>query len=125
MNYLFLLAILASAIVFTGCPQSVHERIQEETRMTGLQEMVHARDVALESQVEQNIQSDLTLRYYALTYGLEVEGSHAVITVSMKVKTEEQRDLAIRLAGLDGHIQEVVDNIVVDPELEDPPFEDF
>ncbi|HDS30507.1 MAG TPA: BON domain-containing protein [Firmicutes bacterium] len=117
--------VLLSAILLSGCPKRVHERIEEGTRLTVLDEMVHARDRALESQVEGNIMSDLTLRWYAQTYGITVEGSHAVMTVSMKVKTEQQRDKALQLAGLDGRIQEVIDNIVIDPQLEDPPFGDF
>ena len=67
--------------------------------------------------------SDLELRWYAQTYGLEVEVSHTIATVHMQVKTEDQRDRVLALAeGTDG-ISEVVDNIVVDPMLDEAPFE--
>ncbi len=117
-----LLLVLLGAIFTAGCTAAVHERIQEGTRLAPLDEMVQARDVALEAQVKGNIQSDLVLRYYAQQYGLTVEGSHAVMTVSMKVKTEEQRDLALLLAKQDSRIQEVIDDIEIDPTLEDTPF---
>lgn len=117
-----LLLVLLGALYITGCTAAVHERIQEGTRIAPLDEMVHARDVALEAQVKGNIQTDLILRYYAQQYGLTVEGSHGVMTVSMKVKTEEQRDLALQLANQDGRIQEVIDGIEIDPTLEDAPF---
>ena len=117
-----ILTILAGVLLFSGCTAAVHERIQESTRIAPLDEMVQARDRALEAQVKGNIESDLVLRYYALQYGLTVEGSHSVMTVSMKVKTEEQRDLALQLANQDGRIQEVVYGIEIDPSLEDPPF---
>ncbi len=122
-RYLPLLLIMLVSILLTACPQRVHERIKEGTRIGALDEAIHARDRALKSQVEGNIRSDLILRYYAIQYGLTVEVSHAVVTVSMKVKTEEQRDRALELAGQDDTIQEVVDNIDVDPTIEDPPFE--
>lgn len=118
---LLLLGILS--ILLTGCPKSVDERIRESARVPGLTEGVQARDRALETAVEQNILSDLELRWYAETYGITVEVSHTVATVHMIVKNEAYRDTAIELAsGTDG-ISEVVDNIEIDPSVDEPPFD--
>jgi osmotically-inducible protein OsmY len=111
------------SILLTGCPRSVDERIRESTRVPGLTEGVQARDRALETAVQQNIMSDLELRWFAETYGITVEVSHTVATVHMIVKNEEFRDAAIELAtGTDG-ISEVVDNIEIDPSVDEPPFD--
>jgi len=118
---LLLMGILS--ILLTGCPRSVDERIRESTRVPGLTEGVQARDRALETAVQQNIMSDLELRWFAETYGITVEVSHTVATVHMIVKNEEFRDAAIELAtGTDG-ISEVVDNIEIDPSVDEPPFD--
>ena len=118
---LLLMGILS--ILLTGCPRSVDERIRESTRVPGLAEGVQARDRALETAVQQNIMSDLELRWFAETYGITVEVSHTVATVHMIVKNEEFRDAAIDLAsGTDG-ISEVVDNIEIDPSVDEPPFD--
>jgi hypothetical protein len=124
---LFILLILGVLVPIimgcTGCTPEQDEQIRENTRVPGLDESVQARDMALESAVQQNIETDLILRWYAQTYGITVEVSHAVATVQMKVKTEEQRDTALQLARTDSRITDVVDNIEIDPNLDDPPFE--
>jgi len=121
-RYLPLLLIVLVSILLTACPKRVDEAIREQTRVPGLTEGVQARDRSLESAVEGNITSDLILRWYAQTYGLEVEVSHTVATVHMKVKTEEQHDTAIELAEGTSGITEVIDNIEIDPSLDDAPF---
>lgn len=111
------------SILLTGCPKSVDERIREQTRVPGLTEGVQARDRALEVAVEQNIKSDIELRWYTQTYGITVEVSHTVATVQMTVRNEELKDRALELAeGTDG-ISEVEDNIEVDPTIDEAPFE--
>lgn len=120
-----LIAILVSVILSlaqTGCPIPVNENVKEGTNL-GLSEAVHAKDRALDVSVISNIETDFTLDWYAKTYGITVEVSHSVATVHMKVKTEEQRDMALELAKATKNISEVVDNIVVDGSLDDPPFE--
>jgi len=124
-NHFFaLLPLLATVmIVLTACPRSVDERIRESTRVPGLTESVQARDRALQSVVEENILSDLELRWYAQTYGITVEVSHTVATVSMKLKTEDQRDRALELARGTDRVSDVIDNIEVDPGLDSAPFD--
>ena len=56
-------------------------------------------------------------------YGITVEVSHTVATVYMKVKTEELRERALDLARQTERITEVIDNIDVDPTIEEAPFE--
>ena len=110
------------SLLLTGCPRGVDEKIRESTDMR-LSDLTQARDRALDVAVEENIRSDLELRWYADTYGLAVEMSHTVATVYMKVKTEEQKERALRLARQAERITEVIDEIEVDPTIEGAPFE--
>lgn len=119
-----LLLIMLGALFITGCTAAMNERIQEGTRIAPLDEAVHAVDRSVELAVRRNIMSDITLEYYARQYGenFVIEASHNVVTVSMKVKTEEQRDRALELAARVARVTEVIDNIEVDPTIEDTPF---
>jgi len=120
--FLALLVCVLLSLAQTGCPIPVNEKVKEGTNL-GLSEAVHAKDRALDTAVMSNIETDFALDWYAKTYGITVEVSHSVATVHMKVKTEEQRDLALQLAKSTQGITEIVDNIVVDGSLDDPPFE--
>jgi len=121
---LSLTALIALSLFATGCPRSVDERIRENTKIGALDEATHARDLAIKSAVEININSDPVLMWYARTYGgLTVEVSHAVATIQMKVKTQALHDQAIQLAKQVKDIRDVVDNITIDPNLDDAPFE--
>ena len=107
----------------TGCSAAMDEKVRENIRVPGLQEGVQARDRSLVTAVSGNIMSDIELRWSAQTYEFNVEVSHAVATVFMQVKTEEYRDRALALAEATQGINEVIDNIEVDPTLDSPPFE--
>jgi hypothetical protein len=128
MNKLVLFIIFGSILVLsilsTGCPKAVDERIRESSNITALDEATHARDLAIKAAVEININSDPVLMWYARTYGgLTVDVSHAVATVTMKVKTQALHDQALDLARQAKDLRDVVDNITIDPNLEDAPFE--
>jgi hypothetical protein len=121
---LFVGLLISFAIFSTGCPASVDQKIKESTNIGALDEATHSRDLAIKSAVEVNINSDPVLMWYARTYGgLTVEVSHAVATIQMKVKTQALHDQAISLAKQVKDIRDIVDNITIDPNLDDPPFE--
>jgi osmotically-inducible protein OsmY len=123
-KYLIPLLILGLlSLLLTGCPKSVDEKIRESTNIGVFDEATHAVDRALDIQVEQNIRSDLELRWFADAHGLNVEVSHSVVTVFMTVKTDELRDRALALAAQDDRVREVIDEIVVDHTVEGAPFE--
>lgn len=123
-RYLIPLLILGLlSLLLTGCPKSLDEKIRESTNIGVFDEATHAVDRALDSQVEQNILSDLELRWFANAYGLSVEVSHSVVTVFMTVKTEDLRDRALALATKDDRVRDVIDEIIVDPLIEGAPFE--
>ena len=123
LRYLLPPLLLLMTVLLTACPESVHEQIKQSTQLTPLSEATHAVDVSLQIAVEANIKSDPELKWYALTYGFNVEVSHSVVTVHMTVKTEELRDRALGLVGYDARVREVVDEIEVDPTIEGAPFE--
>jgi len=122
-HYLAILVLVVIGVLTLACSAAMDEKIRENTRVPGLQEGVQAKDRAIQSVVQTNIESDLELRWYAQTYGITVEVSHTVATVHMKVRTEEMRDRALELAKTTKDVSEVVDNIVVDPSLDEAPFE--
>jgi len=121
----FILILPLIAILITACPQSVDERIRENVRVPGLEEGVQSRDRSLQTAVQGNIMSDLELRWYMQTYGFEINVSHAVATVTIKVKTQDQHDRAISLAQATEGLSEVTDNIEIDPSIDDCPFSDI
>lgn len=121
--YLPLIAIGLISLLLTGCPKSVDERIREGTHLGALDEMTHARDRALDAVVQSNIETDPVLKWYAATYGITVEVSHTVATVHMTLKTEELKEQALELARNTDGITDVVDEIVVDPNIDEAPFE--
>ncbi len=118
---LLILGLLS--LLLTGCPKSLDEKIRESTNIGVFDEATHAVDRALDIQVEQNIRSDLELRWFADAHGLSVEVSHSVVTVFMTVKNEELRDRALALAAQDDRVRDVIDEIIVDPNIEGAPFE--
>jgi len=120
---LAIFVLVVVGISTLACTAAMDEKVRESTRVPGLQEGVQARDRAIQSVVQTNIESDLELRWFAQTYGITVEVSHTVATVHMKVRTEEQRDRALELAKTTKDVSDVVDNIVVDPSLDEAPFE--
>jgi hypothetical protein len=120
----WLIAIVALSILSTGCPPSVDQRIKEESHIGALDEATHSRDLAIRQAIEASILADPALQWYAKTYGpLTVDVSHAVATVTMKVKTQEQHDQVYAIAKGMKDCRDVVDNITIDPKLDDPPFE--
>lgn len=123
-RYLIPLLILGLlSLLLTGCPKSLDEKIRESTNIGVFDEATHAVDRALDIQVEQNIRSDLELRWFADAHGLSVEVSHSVVTVFMTVKSDELRDRALALAATDDRVRDVIDEIIVDPTVEGAPFE--
>jgi osmotically-inducible protein OsmY len=122
--WLSIALVIGLSILATGCPPSVDQKIRENTKIGAFDEATHAKDLALKSAVQTNIETDLPLRWYAQTFGITVEVSHSVATVQMKVRTQAQHDLAISLAKQTKDIRDVVDNITIDESLDDPPFEE-
>jgi osmotically-inducible protein OsmY len=112
-------------LFLTGCPRPVDEKIKESTHIGALDEATHARDLAIASAVETNIKSDPVLQWYAQLpgSGFNVEVSHAVATVHMKVKTDALKQQVLDLAKQATDVRDIVDEVEVDPNMEDPPFE--
>ena len=116
------LMLVAGCFTSVCCTPKMDQSIREKTNL-GLDEMTKARDLAQSSAVMQNIESDLVLRWYALQGLISASVSHAVATITGKVKTEEQKKTAEDLAKGTQGIKEVINELQIDPTLEDPPFE--
>ena len=123
------LVVLGTALLQAGClggqvaAQKADEKIRQSTDM-GLDNMVKAKDMSVQSQIEQGIASDPGM--VMVKDKLQVTVSHNVVTVTGKVKTEEQK----------ARVKEIVENAVksanvksyeldieLDPSIPDPPFD--
>ena len=116
----FLMVVLLLAP--TGCTPRMDQQIKEKTNL-GLDTYTKARDMSQDSAALESIKSDMVLRYYALQGLIKTSASHAVVTITGRVKTQQQKDLAGELAKGTVGVKEVINELVVDPTLEDPPFD--
>jgi hypothetical protein len=108
--------------ILTGCNAKQDAAIREKTDM-GMGDMVKAKDKGLEGNVRTSLASDPVF----LFYHLDCTVSHDVITLIGTVKTEEQKQRAFDLiAGIDLERvkkENIINEIRVDPSLDEPPFE--
>jgi hypothetical protein len=119
-----LASVVLLAFFIPGCPPKVDEQIRESSHIGALDEATHSRDLAIKAAIEGSVLGDPALKWYADTYGgLTVDVSHAVATITMKVKTQEQHDQVVSLARGVKDVRDIVDNVVIDPAIDDPPFE--
>jgi len=118
------LASLAALLLLAAvsCSARMDQSIREKTNL-GLDTYTKARDIGQDVAALQNIETDMNLRYYALEGLIKTSASHAVVTITGRVKTQQQKDLAGELAKNTLDVKEVVNELVVDPTLEDPPFD--
>ncbi len=115
--------LLLGSVVSCACSKKMDQQIRENTDL-GLDNLTKARDRGQDIAVLENIQSDFVLRYYYLQGYIHASVSHAVATITGKVRTEEQKQLAGTLAGQTMGIKEVVNELEVDPTVEEAPFEE-
>ncbi len=113
--------LMAVTCMLAGCPASLDSKIRENTRVPGLDEATQSVDRALESAIKMNIQTDPCLDYFAKQHGLTVEVSHSVVTVNMTVYSEHYHEQVIDLAGRDDRIKELIDEVTIDPTIDDCP----
>jgi len=120
----FVLALLIAMLLWSaiGCTPRMDQQIKEKTNL-GLDTYTKARDMSQDSAALESIKSDMVLRYYALQGLIRTSASHAVVTITGRVKTQEQKDLAGQLAKGTVGVKEVINELEVDPTLEDPPFD--
>jgi osmotically-inducible protein OsmY len=117
-----LIVVLSGCFFASGCSARMDQRIRENTDL-GFDTLTKARDRGQDMAVMANIQSDLNLRWYAKKGYIAASVSHAVATITGKVQSEEQKELAGELAAQTQGIKEVINELEVDPDLEDPPFD--
>lgn len=105
-----------------GCSEKQDAAIREKTDL-GMSDMVKAKDLGLESTVRNSLASDPVF----LFYGLDCTVSHDVITLIGTVKTEAQKQRAFDLiASIDLERvkkENIINEIRVDPSLDEPPFD--
>jgi osmotically-inducible protein OsmY len=104
----------------TGCSKKQEEAIKERTNL-GLGDMVKAKDKGIEGNLTESLALDPITKFYAIKASV----SHDVVTLTGTVKTEEQKQHAediVRNTGLE-RIKEIINDILVDPDAPETPFD--
>jgi len=108
----------------TGCPIQVPPKqdaaIKEKTNL-GMSDLVKAKDRGIEATLTESLAADPVTKFY----GIKASVSHDVVTLMGTVKTEDQKKHAeeiVRSTGLE-RIKEVINDIVVDPNASELPFD--
>ena len=118
---LLLLSFVVGGI-FAGCTARQDAAIREKTDL-GMDNLTKAKDIGIEGTVRTSLASNPVFKFY----GLDCTVSHDMITIIGKVKTEKQKKEAFELvASIDHHrikAENIINDIVVDPSLDEPPFE--
>lgn len=125
MKKTILISLVFSLLIcglLVGCNEKQDAAIREKTDL-GMGDMVKAKDLGLESTVRNSLASDPVF----LFYHLDCTVSHDVITLIGTVKTEAQKQRAFDLiASIDLERvkkENIINEIRVDPSLDEPPFE--
>jgi hypothetical protein len=106
----------------TGCSEKQDAAIREKTDL-GMGDMVKAKDLGIQANIRTSFGTDPVFAFYKL----DCTVSHDVITLVGSVKTEEQKQRAFDLvASIDLERikkENIINEIRVDPSLDEPPFE--
>ena len=121
---LLFVVLLVSSIGYSGCTRKMDQNIKEKTSL-GLDTLTKAKDRGQEGALIANLNGDPVLHFYYTKGYFKGSVSHGVVTLTGKLRTEEQRDLAEDLAKAVKGVKEVINEIVVDPDMEESPIDDI
>ncbi len=119
---ILLVAVLTGCSAFAGCSKQMDQRIRESTNLGG-DDLIKARDKGMEGALIANLNADPALQWYYKQGHFTGSVSHAVITLTGKLRTQELVDQAVEMAKAVKDVKEVINEIVVDPTIEEPPFD--
>jgi len=115
-----LLLSVSITFLLTGCSAKQDAAIREKTNL-GMGDLVKAKDKGIEGNLTASLAMDPVMKFY----GVKASVSHDVVTLIGSVKTEEQKKQAeeiVRNTGLE-RIKTIINDIQVDPSLDEPPFD--
>jgi osmotically-inducible protein OsmY len=111
-------ALLGGLTLLAGCPLSPdsEKRIQEQTKVPGLDQAVQAKDMAIKAAIEMSWKSDVEL----MQEQLAVEEVHAgKVRITGIVSRPELKDRAEEIARTMEGVVDMVSTITVDENLKD------
>ena len=124
MRYVLLILTLIAflGVSVTGCSAKMDQKIRESTNL-GMDNMIKAKDKGQNAALLANLNSDPVLEYYYRLGYFKGAVSHGVATLTGTLRTQELVDLAVERAKAVQGIKEVINEIEVDPTMEEQPFE--
>jgi len=118
--------LILLGIMMTSCSCGAAARVDQKIREStdaGFDTAIKGRDMAMEGALTANFNSDPVLSWYYKQGHFTGSVSHAVVTLTGKVRTQELVDQLVELAGMVKGVKDVINELEVDPTIEEQPFE--
>ena len=118
--------IILLAIMMTSCSCGAAARVDQKIREStdaGFDTALKGRDMAMESALITSINLDPVLSWYYKQGHFTGSVSHAVVTLTGKVRTQELIDQIVDIATRGKDVKDVINELEVDPSIEEQPFE--
>ena len=117
-------AILLGCCTLAGCTPKMDQKIREKTDL-GMDTLVKAKDRGQDAALIANLTSDPVLDYYYKKNYFTGSVSHGVVTLTGRLRLQKQIDLAVELASRVKGVKEVINEIELDPDMEESPIDDI
>lgn len=118
--------LIMLGIMMTSCSCGAAARVDQKIREStdaGFDTAIKGRDLAMEAALIGSITGDPVLKWYYVQGHFDGSVSHAVVTLTGKVRTQELIDQIVDLAKRGKDVKDVINELEVDPTIEEQPFE--
>ena len=113
-------------LILTSCSCGAAARVDQKIREStdaGFDTAIKGRDMAMESALITSINLDPVLKWYYVQGHFTGSVSHAVVTLTGKVRTQELIDQIVDIATRGKDVKDVINELEVDSTIEEQPFE--
>ena len=118
--------LILLGIMITSCSCGAAARVDQKIREStdaGFDTAIKGRDKAMEAALIGSINGDPVLSWYYKQGHFTGSVSHAVVTLTGKVRTPELIDQLVELAFKVKDVKDVINELEVDPTIEEQPFD--
>lgn len=118
--------IILLGIMMTSCSCGAAARVDQKIREStdaGFDTAIKGRDMAMEAALIGSITGDPVLKWYYVQGHFTGSVSHAVVTLTGKVRTQELIDQIVEIAEGGKDVKDVINELEVDPTIEEQPFD--
>ena len=118
--------LIMLGIMMTSCSCGAAARVDQKIREStdaGFDTAIKGRDKAMEAALIGSITGDPVLKWYYSQGHFTGSVSHAVVTLTGRVRTQELVDQIVDLAKRGKDVKDVINELEVDPTIEEQPFE--